>query len=91
MGRRVFWTGVIAGAVIGGLTSLLNREAREYAKDVAQSTGETCMYVINHPDEAIRNVKNAAIFIEEKISENKSGAINALEQVENTLVKVSRK
>lgn len=91
MGAKKFWTGIIAGAVVGGLVSLCNKEARLYVKEVANSTGDKALYYINNPTEAVKNIKEMAQFVDDKISENKKGAFNALEQVENTLEKVTKK
>ena len=33
MGKRKILTGIILGASVGGLVTLFNREARDYAKD----------------------------------------------------------
>jgi len=91
MGAKKFWTGIISGAVVGGLISLFNEDAREYVKDLASSTGEKCLYIVNNPTETVKNIKEMAQLVDEKISENKNSAFNALEQVENTLERVTKR
>jgi len=91
VGRKKFWTGIVTGAVVGGLISLFNEDAREYVKDTLNTTGEKCLYIVNNPTETVRNIKAMAQLVDEKISENKNSAFNALEQVENTLERVTKK
>lgn len=87
MGKRTFWMSVAAGAVIGGLTSLMNREVREYVKESANKIGDTTTYYVNHPNEAIQNVKQTIAVVEQKIEENSGSAYNALNQIETTVNK----
>ncbi len=91
MGGRNFWTAVISGAILGGLISLSNKDAREYAKALASNTGEKVVYFANNPAEFIGNLKETAELIDEKVSQNRESAFNALEQVDKTINKFSKK
>jgi len=91
MGAKKFWTGIVAAAVVGGLVSLFNEDARTYVKEVANTTGEKCLYYVSNPTEAVKNIKEVAQFVDDKISENKNSAFNALEQVETTLERVTKR
>lgn len=86
-GRRTFWSSIAAGAVIGGLLSLLNKDARDYSKKMIQQTGEAVKYYTTNPDETVEKVKNAVESVTKLVTENTDSALNAIEQVENTVNK----
>lgn len=87
MGKRTFWLSVATGAVIGGLTSLMNREVREYVKESSNKIGDSTSYYINHPNEAIDNLKQTLVLVERTVGENSQSAQNALNQIGNTVNK----
>lgn len=87
MGKRMFWMSVAAGAVIGGLTSLMNRDVRVYVKESASKLGDSTTYYVNHPNEAIQNMKQTIATVEQKLEENSGSAYNALNQIESTVNK----
>ncbi|GGB59805.1 YtxH domain-containing protein [Virgibacillus dakarensis] len=91
MGKQKLCLGILLGAVAGGLTALYDRETRYYTKKQLQSAKSTTGYYLKHPAEAIRNAKDACNEFNEKFSVNADNAINALEQVEETLGKISKK
>lgn len=87
-GKRTFWTSIVAGACIGGLLSLLNKDARDYSKKMLQHTGEAVRYYSTNPDVTVEKVKNAVESISNLVNENTGSALNAIEQVENTVNKL---
>lgn len=86
-GKRTFWVSIIAGAVAGGLLSLLNKEARDYSKEIVRQTGVTLTHYTKNPDETVQIVKNSIHSINDIVSKNTDSALSALEQVEGTVNK----
>lgn len=86
-GKRTFWASIIAGACVGGLLSLLNKDARNYSKSVVKQTGETITHYTKHPDETVQKVKQSVQSVNDFVSHNSSSALSALEQVETTVNK----
>lgn len=91
MGKRVLCMGVLLGAIVGGLATLLNGEARAYTKGKVASCKVKTGDFIKHPSEAVRNTRVAFDQLNARFTDNAANVINALEQVENTLDKVSKK
>jgi len=91
MGKRTFWSGIIVGAIVGGAVSLFNRDARSYVKELSEQTADQVSYYAQNPTEAVDGVKNTVLFVTDTIERNSSGAMNTLDQVENTLNKVIKK
>lgn len=86
-GKRTFWLSVVAGACAGGLLSLLNKDARNYSKSVAQKTGETITHYTKNPDETVKKAKQGVQTVNDFIAQNSTSALNALKQVETTVNK----
>lgn len=91
MGKRRLLTGIISGAVIGGVVSLFNEDAREYAKHKLCETRETASKLLDNPSETIRSVKQSIEELNDRITVGAENSVNALEQVENTLEKVTNR
>lgn len=91
MGKRTFWSGIIVGAIVGGAASLFNRDARDYVKELGEQTVDQVNYFAKNPTEAMDKVKSTVVFVTETIERNSAGAMNTLDQVENTLNKVIKK
>ena len=88
MGKRKLMTGIIVGASIGGLISLMNEDARKYAKEKANEAVDNVQQCIKNPAETVKQVREKVETLNEAISTNASSAVNALEQVENSLNKL---
>lgn len=86
-GKRTFWTSIAAGAVVGGLLSLLNKDARHYSKTALKQTGETISHYTKNLDETVDKAKETIENLNEFVSNNSTSALNALEQVESTVNK----
>ena len=57
MGKRKFWTGIIGGAVVGGIVALFDKEARHYAKERCTIVKETSSQMIKNPSSRFANYK----------------------------------
>src|SRR5690606_11500867 len=88
MGKRILCQGIIAGAVIGGIVALFNKDARGYVVEKMKSTSNCAKQCIQNPTEAIGGVRKAVDSFNQRIASTTVGAINALEQVEKTIGKV---
>jgi|SRR5699024_3087263 len=91
MGKRNLFMGMLLGALIGGLATLFNKETRAYTKGKVASCRANARYMIQHPSETVRNTRVAFDQLNERFTTNADNVINALEQAENTLEKVSGK
>lgn len=87
MGRRKLLTGIILGAIVGGLAALTNKEARTYAKTKLQSSKEATKHYLKNPSEAVKNVKTSFDQFNQSFTRSADSTINALEQIEETLDK----
>ncbi|GAB4074423.1 hypothetical protein GCM10028778_19260 [Barrientosiimonas marina] len=85
MGKQKLCAGLIIGAIAGGLLSLLSRESRDYAKLKMGDVKNGSSFYVKRPSEAVRTAKSAFERFNAALSRNTDGAINALEQVEDTL------
>lgn len=91
MGKKTLLSSIAVGAVVGGLVSLFNKETRDYVVDKGSQVKDQANYYVNHPNEAVENLKSTVINVTGMIEDNKTGALNALDQVENTVGKVFKK
>lgn len=88
MGKRKLMTGIIVGASIGGLISLLDEEARKYAKDKANQACDQFQKSLQNPSHTVKQVKEKVVTFNELLASNTHSAVNALEQVESSLNKM---
>lgn len=91
MGKKTLFSSIAIGAVVGGALSLFNKETRSYVKQKSSEAADQASYYAQHPNEAISNLKQTVTDVTSKIEENKTGALNTLDQVENTIGKVFKK
>lgn len=90
MGKNTLYTGIIAGAIIGGFLSLLDKETRQYAKGkylVARSQMSGCL---KHPSNSLNDARYYMNQFNDQFNENADQAINAIEQVEQTIDKFTK-
>ncbi|API91313.1 MULTISPECIES: hypothetical protein [Virgibacillus] len=91
MGKRKLVTGVVIGAAAGGLMSLLDKETRAYAKEKVTSARSGASYLVKNPSEAIRKVRTAFDTFNQAFAKGAENTINALDQAETTLDKITNK
>jgi len=90
MNKRNICTGMIVGAIVGGLVSLLDKSTRHYAKDKLNETKNCSKYYLKNPSLSIRKTRESLNKWNNILRENIDDATNALEQVEDTIRKISK-
>lgn len=91
MGKSKLLAGIISGAIVGGVVALFDKDARGYAKEKVASIKSCGIYVVKNPSEALRNVSGTVNDFNTAFSSQVDNAINALEQVEDTVNKVVKR
>lgn len=90
MAKGKLYTGIIAGAIIGGCLSLLNKETRRYAKGKYEVTRLRTRDLMKHPSQSLDYARNYMNQFNDQFNRNADQAINAIEQVEQTIEKFSK-
>lgn len=85
MGKRNLITGVVLGSIVGGVVSLINNDTRDYAKEQLGLAKEKIGYIANNPAQSIRSLQTALVETAENAASSLDGALNAADQVENTI------
>lgn len=83
--------GVMIGALVGGLTTLFDKQTRSKTKIQCQNASNKTSYYLKHPSEAVRDARVACNRFNDSFNASAESAINALEQVENTIDKITKK
>ncbi|MFA1822078.1 YtxH domain-containing protein [Virgibacillus oceani] len=91
MGKRKLVLSIAAGAVVGGLVALFDKETRTYSKHKLGSVKRSSSYMLKNPSEAVHNVRTAFDTFNKNFASGAENTINALEQVENSLDKLTNK
>lgn len=91
MGKNKLCRGIMIGAIVGGIVALFDKDARDYAKGKMTDTSTKTKYFLNHPSEAIHNVRMTVDQLNRDLAKGVESTVNALEQVETTLDKVVKK
>lgn len=80
MGKNLFLKGMFYGALAGGALSLLDKKTRQDMKVNVKKAYEQVSYIVRHPEEITKNVKESA----EKIR-------NTIEQVSEDISYITGK
>jgi len=91
MGKRKLIIGVAAGAIIGGVVSLIDKDTRAYVKAKCNEAKDSSAYYVKNPSEAINKARNTVDSFNRSFASGADNAINALEQVGDTLEKLTKK
>ncbi|WP_430788161.1 YtxH domain-containing protein [Virgibacillus flavescens] len=83
--------GMVLGALLGGLTTLFDRETRHRTKLQCQSLTRDGEYYLKHPSEAVKKARTACNQFNNTFNTSAESAINALEQVEKTIDTLTKK
>lgn len=91
MGKNKLMIGMLTGAIIGGLITLTDKTTRQYTKGKMQDATSKTKEFLNNPSEAIRSTQATFNQFNDTLQNGADSAVNALEQVETTLDKLSKK
>ncbi len=91
MGKRKLLISMATGAIVGGLISLFDKETRNYTKGKLSSVKSTASYAIKNPSEAVHQLQDTFDAMSEKFTTGTESAINAFDQVQQTLGKIENK
>lgn len=91
MGKRKLLIGMVAGAVAGGLVTLFDKETRHYTKSKLSNAKSGASFVLKNPAEAVHQLQDKFDTISEKFTSGAESAINALDQVQETLGNMENK
>ena len=91
MGKRKLVIGMIAGAVAGGLATLVDSETRHYTKEKFVTAKEKTGIIVSNPSQAVQEARFAINRMNDSVSGTIAKAINTLDQVEGSLDRVTSK
>lgn len=91
MSKRKLCLGIITGAAAGGLVTLFDKDTRHYAKSKLTTVKSGTTYIVKNPSETVHTIRVVLNKFSDNLSSGSSNLMNALEQVEDTLEKVSNK
>lgn len=89
MSEQKFVKGMIIGAVAGGLITLIDKNTRDNVCMRPKGTGGRANYYIQHPSEAVHEVRECYDKMASDLSKGADEALGTLSQVQATLEKVS--
>lgn len=91
MGKRKLLIGMLAGAVAGGLATLVDSETRNYTKEKLLTAKDKTGVVVSNPSQAVQEARFAINRMNDSVSGTMTKAINTLDQVEGSLDRVTNK
>lgn len=91
MSKRKLCTGVVVGAIVGGLVTLKNEEVRTYAKNKLAEVTTHVKLRLKNPVLSIRSLRVDLMKCRQYVDQGTEDTIQALEQIEQTLNKVIQK
>lgn len=87
MGKSKLITGIVVGAAVGAIASLVSKDTREYVKDASGKACGATSYITSNPDVAVNKVKQLVQTVNHVVTTNTDSALSALDQVDNTVQK----
>jgi gas vesicle protein len=87
-----FWTGIIVGAVAGGLVSLMDHETRQAVNEKYGKVTKNISYAITHPKEIASNIKEKTYEIKtaaSQMSEDISYIVRKIEEIRDLTPEVT--
>lgn len=91
MGKNKLIIGMVSGALVGGLITLTDKTTRQYTKGKMQDASNKTKEFWHHPSEMIQTTKTTFNQFNDTFQNGADSAINAFEQVENTLDRLQKK
>lgn len=91
MGKRRLISSIAIGAAIGGIVALFDWETRNYTKHKLAVVKDKSAEIVKNPVVSIHNARVAMEEFSESLVYQTENAVNALQQVENTVARVTSK
>ena len=91
MGKRRLISSIAIGAALGGAAALFDWETRNYTKHKLTLAKDKSAEMIKNPVLSIHNARIAMEEFSEGLAYQTENAANALEQVENSIARVTSK
>jgi hypothetical protein len=91
MGKRRLISSIAIGAAVGGIAALFDWDTRNYTKHKLSNAKNKSVEVMKNPTLSIHNARIAMEEFSESLTYQTENAVNALEQVENTIARVTSK
>ncbi|MFS0674609.1 YtxH domain-containing protein [Ornithinibacillus sp. 179-J 7C1 HS] len=89
MGKKRLISSIAIGAAIGGIAALFDWDTRNYTKHKLSNVKDKSVEMIKNPTISVHNARIAMEEFSESLVYQAENAVNALEQVENTLTRVT--
>jgi gas vesicle protein len=90
MAKKRLITSMVIGAAVGGIAALFDWDTRNYTKHKLSVMRDKSSDFFHNPTQGIRNARIAVEEFSEGFTYQAQNAVNALEQVENSLGKLTR-
>ncbi|GGA89110.1 YtxH domain-containing protein [Ornithinibacillus halotolerans] len=91
MGKRRLMSSIAIGAAIGGIAALFDWETRNYTKHKLSVAKNKSTEIIKNPVLSVHNARVAMEEFSESLTYQTENAANALQQVENSLARITSK
>ncbi|WP_066185863.1 MULTISPECIES: YtxH domain-containing protein [Gracilibacillus] len=83
MSRDKVIKGVIAGAVVGGLLTLTNKDTRNYVTKGVKNCGSQVSFYLHNPVEAVQQLNNQYTQYSKQLSATLTSVLDILNQVQS--------
>lgn len=91
MGKQKLLTGILLGATAGGLMTLMDQDVRKYTKQKLVLAKSHSVSILKNPSAFVQKTRITFDQYSHKFHENAASAQNALEQIEETVQKVTNR
>ncbi|GAB2534579.1 hypothetical protein [Gracilibacillus alcaliphilus] len=91
MSKEKIIKGMIAGAIVGGLLTLTNRETRNYVKQGLQQCGNRVSFYMHHPTEAIHQLNVQYDYYSKQVSSSLTAVLEILNQLQDATNKLTER
>ena len=90
MSNRKLFRGIVIGAVVGGLVTLLDRETRTYTLEKLKDTQSKTSYYVKNPSVAIHGLRENYQQFSEQLVSGVNSTIQMLGQLQEILDSVNQ-
>ncbi|WP_163580979.1 YtxH domain-containing protein [Gracilibacillus saliphilus] len=91
MGKERLLKGILAGAIVGGLITLSDRETRSYVTRKLQVCGNKTSYYAKNPADAIHQLNSNYARWSEQLATGLTSALNMLHQLQELTEKIDKR